>query len=446
MDTLNREQRKAVQSEENIVCVIAGAGTGKTKTLIQKVNTLIHQKNIPQHQILVLTFSRKAADEIKERISQQADTTTPGIFTGTFHSFSLQILRSYCRDALLRLGFSDFPDIISEDIKNEYIRSEIKKNRELFCGLPFSMIEGMLFSEKRLSTHIINKLNKAGITDALAIVRNNYAEYKIKSNLIDYEDMISFANIILETSSEIRNTIRNTYRYILIDEFQDTSENNMRLIRNIMPERNPGLFVVGDDWQSIYGFRNARIDYIVHPGRYFTNACTITLHRNYRSRQEIVSLSNKLIKHNKNRTRKSLKSAQGPGGVITAYSCKTKESECQIIAEIIKNNFHENTAILYRNNWQGSYLSEYLLRELGEINAGKLSLMTMHASKGLEFHTVIITGISDKILPDPSSNIEEERRLLYVAITRARESLHIVHYMKPDNTLSKFARELRIKK
>ncbi|HPB83750.1 MAG TPA: UvrD-helicase domain-containing protein, partial [Spirochaetota bacterium] len=84
MDTLNREQRKAVQSEENIVCVIAGAGTGKTKTLIQKVNTLIYQKNIPQHQILVLTFSRKAADEIKERISQQADTTTPGIFTGTF--------------------------------------------------------------------------------------------------------------------------------------------------------------------------------------------------------------------------------------------------------------------------------------------------------------------------------------------------------------------------
>ncbi|HON78545.1 MAG TPA: ATP-dependent helicase [Spirochaetota bacterium] len=444
MNTLNREQRKAVESDNTVVCVIAGAGTGKTKTLIQKVNSLIHEKKIPDHQILVLTFSRKAAEEIMERISHQSSNIECNITSGTFHSFSLRLLRTYCHDQMLQLGFTAFPGIISDDLKTEYIRSEIRKYKERFCGLPVSMIESMLFSEKRLSAHINRKLQNAGISKALSIIRENYSDYKKDNNLIDYEDMIMFANIILEQYAEIRNILHATYKYILIDEFQDTSENNMRLIKNIMPSTGSSLFVVGDDWQSIYAFRNAQVDYIINLKKYFHGASTITLHRNYRSRQEIVSLSNKFIKHNRIRTSKSLTSVKGHGGIIKSYSCSTRETECQIISEIVNNYADDNTAILYRNNWQGHYLADYISKHSGEDTARKLSFMTIHASKGLEFNTVIITGISDKIFPDPSSDIEEERRLLYVALTRARESLHIIHFLHKDNRVSKFAKELRI--
>ncbi|HPJ37402.1 MAG TPA: UvrD-helicase domain-containing protein [Spirochaetota bacterium] len=173
MNTLNREQRKAVESDNTVVCVIAGAGTGKTKTLIQKVNSLIHEKKIPDHQILVLTFSRKAAEEIMERISHQSSNIECNITSGTFHSFSLRLLRTYCHDQMLQLGFTAFPGIISDDLKTEYIRSEIRKYKERFCGLPVSMIESMLFSEKRLSAHINRKLHNAGISKALSIIREN---------------------------------------------------------------------------------------------------------------------------------------------------------------------------------------------------------------------------------------------------------------------------------
>lgn len=446
MNSLNREQKRAVHSGKSIVCVIAGAGTGKTKTLIQKVYTLIHDKNIPAEQILVLTFSRKAADEIKDRISIQSCNKGSGISTGTFHSFSLQILRTHCCDSLQQFGFTGFPDIISDEVKAEYIRSEIRKHKELFCGLPVTIIESMVFNEKRFSPFTTGKLNKSGITSALSIVRKNYSEYKIRKNLIDYEDMIQYTNSILENNTELRGIIQKKFKYILIDEFQDTSENNMRLIKNITPSENPGLFVVGDDWQSIYAFRNARVDYIINLKKYFPNSSTITLYKNYRSRQEIVSLSNKFIKHNKIRTKKNLKSAHGTGGTIKTHSCQTRDTECRIIAEIVRNNLNGDTAILYRNNWQGKYITEFLVKEFGDRITDTLQLMTMHASKGLEFNTVIITGISDKILPDPSSDIEEERRLMYVALTRAKETLHIVHYLQNENKLSKFARELQIRK
>ncbi|MBP7738944.1 MAG: ATP-binding domain-containing protein [Spirochaetes bacterium] len=198
---------------------------------------------------------------------------------------------------------------------------------------------------------------------------------------------------------------------------------------------------MGDDWQSIYGFRGAAVEYILNMRRHFPDARIHRLTVNYRSRKEIVSLASGFIKHNNHRTRKRLISSRGKGGVVRFYRVLDFDGEADAVREIIAGHAPDRTlAVLYRNNWQGRFLKE----RLGGEGAAGVFFMTMHASKGLEFDRVVISGVCDSVLPDGDNDIEEERRLLFVACTRARDELHVIVHADDEGGASLFGRELGI--
>ncbi len=309
--------------------------------------------------------------------------------------------------------------------------------------MPIKYISGLLYNLNGLEKKTIKKLKRLGIIDQLNDFNKRFDEYKRSQHLLDFEDMINYTIKMLEDDRSLRDETAKRYRYIFVDEFQDTSEDNFRLLKLLTSGKESNLFMVGDDWQSIYGFRGSRVEYIIDAKKFFPDIDIHKLKLNYRSRREIVSLSNDFIKNNKNRTSKKLKSFKGKGGVINDYYAENLEEEIEIIRDILLNEVGDSSeiAILYRNNWQGNFIIKNI-NDADLLKPGRLQLMTIHSSKGLEFESVIIAGISDSIIPDSSSDIEEERRLLYVALTRAKENLHIIHHKSADKVLSLFAKEL----
>jgi DNA helicase II / ATP-dependent DNA helicase PcrA len=445
MSSLNKQQYLASLPTRGISLVIAGAGTGKTKIIIEKVKNIISDGIAKPQEILILTFSNKAAEEIKDRVNSGKKLNTHGINSGTFHSFCLSLLKNNSDTFLSLNGFKSFPDVIDEQEKVKLQKNLLISSIDRFLGLPVDVVSGLL--NKRLDKRTQKKLNSLGIIGELENLEQRFRSHKISSNLIDFDDMMRFATDMLSNNISIRTQTINKYKYILIDEFQDTSEQNLKLINLIINTNEPNLFLVGDDWQSIYGFRGSRIDYMVNPEKYFPGAVVFKLNTNYRSKKEIVKLSNKFIKKNKYRTGKKLKAAKGRGGILKSFCVKNFEEEVQVIRNIIENLENNNIndiALLYRNNWQGDYLKKKL--DTAAASPASLKYMTMHSSKGLEFDNVIIAGISDDIIPDASVDIEEERRLLYVAMTRARNNLYIVHHKPDDGELSLFANELGLAK
>jgi DNA helicase II / ATP-dependent DNA helicase PcrA len=440
---LNKEQLKAADSSGGVTLVIAGAGTGKTRTIIHKVNNLIKTGNIKPENILVMTFSRKAAIELKERILKEIGDIAQKVTSGTFHSFCLDFLKDYIKCGGEAGGYNQIPSVITNEERDDIIGNIIRSSLADFMGIPVDVIRILIDNPGRIDGHSVKKLNKFDIFEKIDNVKNKFILYKKENNLIDFEDMINCTISILKKDNKARRMIQEKYDYVLIDEFQDTSENNFRFIRLIIKEAQPNLFVVGDDWQSIYGFRKARIEYMLNMKKYFKAAKVIKLAVNYRSRNEIVKASSDFIRKNRSRTRKNLRSYKGPGGKVEGFRVYNHEDECKALRDILSGemNAGRSTAVLYRNNRQGEYI-RIMLRNFLDLHGDRISLMTIHSSKGLEFDSVVIAGVSDNILPDKTADIEEERRLFYVALTRAKEMLYILHHIPKGGTISRFAREL----
>ncbi len=441
MAELNEQQHRASRPAGGVELVIAGAGTGKTKTLVEKVKNILGGGMAAPGEVLILTFSRKAAEELRERVSAGIDPDTEGLTAGTFHSFCLALLREHGDLFIERFGFTRFPDVLDGEASRELLKKILEKKLDILKGIPVPVALSLIDRINMLDSRTREKLSRAGILEVLRGIIEEYRCARVARNALDDRDMIEYAIRLLRECGEVREKVRNRYRYVLVDEFQDTSEMNFTLLRLILPEEKVNLFAVGDDWQSIYGFRDARIEYILSMGKYFPGASVHRLTRNYRSRKEIVALSNRFIKRNRYRTRKKLVSEKGKGGRVTLHEVENFHQEASLVAGLVKKGmtFSADIAILYRNNIQGGFLRERLG---SEIPGDNVRFMTMHGSKGLEFDVVIIAGLSDRVIPDRSSDIEEERRLLYVSMTRAREHLHVISHLNEDGSPGVFAREL----
>ncbi len=434
----NREQTIAISPEGGIMLVIAGAGTGKTRCLVEKTARIIGHNIANPEEILALTFSRKAAEELKERIVDRIGISAAGITAGTFHSFCYALIREYHQITSSSRSKSSF-SIIDKTAQEEMLIRLLRNKLDEFLGFPVGLIVRLIANWANLSHDKIIRLRSSGLYEKIEQVISEYTEYKHSQHVFDFHDLMEKAIDILQYDDDFRRTVTSRYSYILVDEFQDTSEDNFVLLNLLLSPQQRNLFVVGDDWQSIYGFRNARVEYIVNMRKHFPETRIIALKTNYRSKKEIVRLSNKFILRNRFRTKKKLVSARGKGGIVRGYSVRDRIEEIRVIKNIL-SRLKGEVAILFRNNWQG----EIIQKALGE-KAGNISLMTMHASKGLEFGNVIIAGISDDIIPDSSSDLEEERRLLYVALTRAKDTCIIIAQRKTDGTLPRFARELNMR-
>lgn len=443
MTSLSNEQINASRSVGGVTLVIAGAGTGKTKTLIRKITTII-QYGISPENILVLTFSRKAAEEIRSRVREEIGGTALGLVAGTFHSFCLRFLKEHSEIFKVRFGYPQFPAVLEEEERKSMIQDVIRKKIGDFLGIPLDVIERFVSDPLKSKGYIKTRMDQYGLSEKIREVREEFQREKVNRSVVDFQDMMNYTLDILEHDEKIRRNIMDTFRHVLVDEFQDTSPDNFRLLELITNKDSPNLFVVGDDWQSIYGFRYSNIEYIVRIKRFFPEAEIHRLTVNYRSRHEIVALSNRFIRNNRIRTCKRLRSYKGRGGIVQRYFVQDSYQENEAIASILAglDPSAGSVAVLYRNNWQGRIIDSFLKTRISGFHNANVQLMTIHASKGLEFDTVIIAGIKDSILPDPSSDIEEERRLMYVALTRAREELHLICHSAGIKKLSLFAREL----
>lgn len=439
MRQMNKKQGAASRGSGGVTLVIAGAGTGKTTTMIEKISNCIESGIVQPEKVLVMTFSRKAAEEIRERLKARKNSMMEIGFAGTFHSFSLSILKDYSIRYLVMKNAATFPSLVIDEKKEEVMRSIVMKDPGRFLGMPCDAVLNIAENLDRLTPYMVKKLRRSPLYSELQSINEEYSEYKAGNNLIDYEDMVNDASLLLESNHDIRNDVQNRFTYMFIDEFQDTSANNMRLLQSIVQEKNRNLFMVGDDYQSIYRFRRADVGYLINIREYFPEAVIHRLTMNYRSRKEIVTLSNRFIRQNTFRTDKTITSSRGKGGKIFFHCAENALNETEIIRETISSMpDRRKIAILYRNNYQGEIIRKKLSSETGR----DIEMMTMHGSKGLEFDTVIIAGISDRIIPDRGSDIEEERRLFYVAMTRARDELHLIYIKSRRGRLPRFIWEL----
>ncbi len=417
----NKNQLKAINAEQGAHLVIASAGSGKTYTVIQRSIALINKGLCKPDQLLLLTFSRKAADELKQRIVNVLGKNGQDIVASTFHSFCLQFIIKRCMNTV---------HVLDEESSEKVIKEIIDRYINELYGIPSLVVYKILMKG---TTH---KKLPPDIYDKIKLIKEEYNAYKKKHNYIDFEDMINLSIEYLTSNSELQKTLHKRFTYIMVDEFQDTSENNFKLLKLLLPDHNPNVFMVGDDWQSIYKFRDARIEYIVNAKKYFKNVMVHSLNSNYRSKKEIVTISNRLIAKNKFRSRRFIVPVRGSGGKVLFHRVNSFDDEASLAGTIAQNYDKENSiGILYRNNWQGHFLQS-------KIHTGdNVQYMTIHSAKGLEFDVVILCGVKDRLLPDPYTDIEEERRLMYVALTRAKNCLHILYHPSYSNQKPQFIEE-----
>lgn len=351
LSELNEEQIKPVLDTEGAVLVLAGAGSGKTRVLTARIAYLVEEKHIPPEQILAITFTNKAANEMKERLSQI--TETGRMWVCTIHSMCVKILRMYAERRGLTANFS----IYSEQERAAVIKQAFKE-----CG--FDSDEGLLKSVKwhisnakmlGLSPEEYGEQNRRerNVETAVAVYRKYSAHLKAY-NALDFDDLLTEAKALLTTDGEAREYLAGKFRYIHVDEFQDTNAVQFDIVK-LLASVHGNLFVVGDDDQSIYGWRGAKIENILHFERVYPKAKIYKLQQNYRSTKAILSLANASIAHNVRRKGKALWTEREEGEAPVFYEAEEETGEAlycaRRIAELKRQGYRlSDFAVLMRIN------------------------------------------------------------------------------------------------
>lgn len=366
LDKLNERQKEAVLATEGPVLVLAGAGSGKTTVLVNRIAYMISEKHIRPWNILAITFTNKAAREMKDRIERLLGDTAKDMWIGTFHSVCVRILRS-CIDLL---GYSrDFVIYDTADTKTvmkECLR-ELDIDEKIF---PVRNVLSIISNAKNDLMDAATFENVYKSDYRMSIIAKIYYRYQTKlrkNNAVDFDDIILNTVKILSENPDVLSKYQDKFRYILVDEYQDTN-NSQYLLINLLAQANRNLCVVGDDDQSIYKFRGANIGNILNFEDDYSDVQKITLDQNYRSTQNILDAANSVISNNKGRMGKSLWTSNGDGNKVFVYTGTNEYDEARYIARQIKKHFDEqgsfsDCAILYRTNAQSRVIEEMLMRE-----------------------------------------------------------------------------------
>lgn len=368
---LNESQWQAVSNTEGPQLVIAGAGSGKTRTLVYRVAHLV-EKGVDPAQILLLTFTRKAAAEMTRRASQLLDGRCHQVAGGTFHSFANLLLRKYGKHIDLPPQFTILDRADTEDVI-QLIRTEFNYHKL-----------GKRFPKKKT---ILNILSRAFNRDMeidevieeqyphfeeycgeISNIQERFAEYKFERAMLDYDDLLIFLKLLLTTCSEVRRKISQQYRYVMVDEYQDTNRVQAHLAA-LLASEHQNLMVVGDDSQSIYSFRGAHFQNIMDFPKLFSGTQVIKLEENYRSRQPILDLTNKIIAGAHQKYEKQLYSTRGGQQKPVFIETKNENEQSQFVAQRILELREEGVelsdiAVLFRNGWHSNDLEV----ELSAIN------------------------------------------------------------------------------
>ena len=351
---------------EGPVLVLAGAGSGKTTVLVNRIAYMISEKHIRPWNILAITFTNKAAREMKDRIERLLGDTAKDMWIGTFHSVCVRILRS-CIDLLgYNRDFVIYDTADTKTVMKECLR-ELDIDEKSF---PVRNVLSIISNAKNDLMDAATFENVYKSDYRMSIIAKIYYRYQTKlrkNNAVDFDDIILNTVKILSENPDVLSKYQDKFRYILVDEYQDTN-NSQYLLINLLAQANRNLCVVGDDDQSIYKFRGANIGNILNFEDDYSDVQKITLDQNYRSTQNILDAANSVISNNKGRMGKSLWTSNGDGNRVYVYTGTNEYDEARYIARQIKKHFDEqgsfsDCAILYRTNAQSRVIEEMLMRE-----------------------------------------------------------------------------------
>ena len=487
--TLDKSQAEIVQDESNYLLVTAGAGSGKTLTILGKIKYLIKEKGLQEEDLLCISFTKASAESLKQKIKKELNLNIP---TYTFHKLSLEIIKnsklSYdiAVENLLEIIMDEFfiKDIYNSEYLMKLVCKYFKKNTKN-VEQEYKTLTTELDSLKKLCSTFIKlmKCNNYELKDflvflskikrtiiyptykkekiLLTIILNIYLKYDNylkENNEIDFDDMIIVATKLIKEEKSTWNT-----RYIIIDEYQDTSQIRFLLVKEILNKTKAKLMVVGDDFQSIYKFTGCDISLFLNFKYYFPTAKIIKIEKTYRNSNELIKIAGTFIMKNKKQLKKNLSSDKNLKNPIKILKyTNINKIFLEVIKELSKNK-NQKVMILGRNN-KDIYM---LLDENIKLNSNNqvtvkeyeyldIIYMTIHKSKGLESDNVIIinlenktTGFPNKIKDEKITRLvtktkdtypcSEERRLFYVALTRTKNKVFL---LVPKKSPSVFIEEL----
>lgn len=358
---LNEKQQEAVLHKEGPCLVIAGAGSGKTKVLTTRIANLI-ESGVPSYQILAITFTNKAAKEMKERIASL--TSFNDAFVGTFHSFGMRIIRENVEALDMKRNFTILD---SDDVLSLIKRILKEKGYEPKVVSPYFVRSKISFiKNEMLTTYEIEKYFNDDLEKIAYEVYLEYNNILQKNNSVDFDDLLRLPVLLFERHPDILEIYQNRYRYILIDEYQDTNEVQYKMVK-LLAKKRRNLFVVGDPDQSIYQFRGANYKNILNFEKDYPDTKVISLEDNYRSTKMILDAANDVIRNNQNRKEKNLKSHHGDGAKIKYMRAMDEKEEGHFIIKEIKKLLEEgyskkDMAVFYRTNAQSRSLEEQFLK------------------------------------------------------------------------------------
>lgn len=366
-DTLNDRQKQAVMQTEGPVLILAGAGSGKTRVLTHRIAYLIDQEGVNPYQIMAITFTNKAAGEMRERVDKIVGFGSEQIWVSTFHSTCVRILRRY----IDRIGYDnnftiydtdDQKGVMKEVCKKLQIDTKMLKERAIMGAI--SSAKDELIDPVRYEMQNSFDYNGGRIAKA-------YKEYQAvlhKNNALDFDDLIMKTVELFKADPQVLNNYQERFRYIMVDEYQDTNTAQFELIR-LLAGKYRNLCVVGDDDQSIYKFRGANIRNILDFEKVYPEACVIKLEQNYRSTQTVLDAANAVIKNNTGRKDKALWTEKKEGSRIHLRQFDTAYEEAEYIAGDVAKKTREGAvdygdcAVLYRTNAQARLLEERFIME-----------------------------------------------------------------------------------
>jgi DNA helicase II / ATP-dependent DNA helicase PcrA len=376
LKVLTREQKKVVKSFSQLpnrgsLLLIAGAGTGKTLTLLAVLENIL--KSTPSSRVALISFSRKSANELRERAK------VPDLgFCGTFHSLAYRLLREINSFSVLENSDQIKLSILHKLFPRKYF---LLRESDSFTSILSDFENYSLFTE--------------------------YQRYKDNNGLVDYDDLIQKA--------ASQGLGKSSFDCLLVDEFQDLSYTQLDWLKKLQFNK---LFAVGDDWQSIYGFRGASVTNILDFQSHFLNVHQLKLTKNFRSHRRITNLGNKIIKNCTQVIRKKLTAKRflGAKPILLLYKSEDRVAIINNIKEYLKRKFPKDSfQWLTRTNRAAS--------EIKHATSDEVRAITIHAAKGLEFKNVLLFTLEKSEFPSSRADINEEIRLFYVAVTRAKNRL-----------------------
>lgn len=435
---MNEKQLEAVKSLENTL-VVAGAGSGKTFTIVNKIKYLLDNNIYKENELLIISFTNESVNDLKRKIDYNLDIMT-------FHKLAITLINN----PDMKISNEYYLKYIINEYFNSYGKYNKKQNKlikRILQEMDIDNLKKLIFTFINLyksnyndinyllnlyqKSHFINKIYFKIILEIYHI----YNQEIESSNLYDFNDMIKIA-----TNNINNNIIKTNYKYIIIDEFQDTSLNRFKLIDAIMKQNNAKIFVVGDDYQSIYRFSGCNLDIFLNFNKLVSNLNIINLDYNYRNPKEIIDVANSFIMKNKNQIKKETICLKNINKPIKICFYKNKRTAIEKILKYIDTKY----LILGRNN-----------KDKDLFNVQDKPFLTIHKSKGLEEDNIILINLTNNnnSLPSKIKNhkiinkliktdyypYEEERRLFYVALTRTRNNIYL---LVPKSNYSIFIKEL----